>query len=401
MSGAVSRRGVLTGALGVSALGLLSSCAGSPAAPGPRGLPAQLVWSTYPAGTGTYNDIAAIANALTRHSDVQVRVLGGDTGIGRLAPVLSGVAQYSRAGDEHYFAFEGDFEYASPTWGPTRLRQIWAPPGQYGVLARRDSGIKTVEDLRGRKIPKLIASTSMNMKIQAILNLAGIAPDEVEWVSISYGGQAEGIKTGQIDLMYQNILGASVEELATENPFFWLDLNGYPEEAYESWRELCPMVKVAAFDNGAGMQEGEVRHNMRYAIPLTTLAERPAAEVTALLHEIARNYENFKDATPDAPNFGPQQVMLDPIVIPYHEGAVAYFREIGRWTEAHQRVQDALLEREERMQAAWPGFLEEHEGAEDISDRWREWKKQNLPAVMTVAEAMAELGMSPEEGTDA
>ncbi|WP_235840401.1 hypothetical protein [Corynebacterium yudongzhengii] len=110
------------GALGV--LSALSGCART-TVPADSALPQQSVWVTYPAGTGTYNDIAAIANTVTAESGVRVRLMTGDTGIARMGPLISGTAQYSRAGDEYFYAFEGDDEYASQVWAPS-------PCGRFG-----------------------------------------------------------------------------------------------------------------------------------------------------------------------------------------------------------------------------------------------------------------------------
>lgn len=99
----------LGGLGGLSLLGLAASAAGCarPAAVSVDGLPSQTVWATYPTGTGTYNDVAAIANMVTNRSGSKVRIMAGDTGIARIGPLIAGTAQYSRAGDEYYYAFEG------------------------------------------------------------------------------------------------------------------------------------------------------------------------------------------------------------------------------------------------------------------------------------------------------
>lgn len=58
----LSRRNFLGGFVAVSALGVFTGCSGEvQVAPG---MPQDSVWSTYPVGTGTYNDVAAVANML-------------------------------------------------------------------------------------------------------------------------------------------------------------------------------------------------------------------------------------------------------------------------------------------------------------------------------------------------
>ncbi|WP_223286333.1 TAXI family TRAP transporter solute-binding subunit [Kocuria atrinae] len=298
------------------------------------------MWSTYNVGTGTYNDLAAVANTLTGKTGRQIRLMTSDTGIGRLAPLINGTAQYSRAGDEYYYAFEGNDEFASEQWAQP-LRQVWTPPGNYGVLVRKDSGIETVADLKGKKYPRLVASTSMNRKLEGILNYGGLTGSDVEMVDISYGGQIEAVKTGQLDAMYQNVVGANVEELASQYPIRWLDLGGNDQSRYETWEELAPMVIPGRFTDGAGMADGESAVNMQYSIPLTTLAERPHDEVTRLVTAMDKYFEDYKNATPDAKNFAFDQILLDPMVVPFHEAMVDFLKEKGRWTKDLQTRNDA------------------------------------------------------------
>ncbi len=382
MSWLCSRRSFLAGVGSAAAAGLLSGCA-QPALRA-DGLPEQLVWSTYGVGTGTYNDLAAVANTLTQESGIQMRLMTADTGIGRLAPLMSHTAHYARSGDEYYYAFEGDDEFASAQWGPQPIRQIFAPPGNYGVLVLESSGIESVEDLAGRRYPRLVASTSMNRKLEAILNYGGLTSDDVELVDISYAEQIAALRSGQLDALYQNVVGANIEELASQYPVRWLDLGGDDQSRYDTWESLAPMVRPGEFTSGAGLDEGESVVNMQYSIPLTTLAERSADEVLMLLEHIDENYDRFKDATPDARRFHREQVLMTPMVVPFHDGAVQFFERVGRWSEQLQARQDALLEREELMLSAWDDFWEEHGDSGEAAQRWYSWKQDNLPSLPDV-----------------
>lgn len=374
----LSRRDVFRLAAGAGTLALTGCGGRSTQTIQANGLPGQLVWSTYNVGTGTYNDLAAVATTLTGREGTQVRLMTSDSGIGRLAPLVSGIAHYARAGDEYYYAFEGVDEFASPQWGPQPIRQVWTPPGNYGVLVRRDSGIEKVADLRGKRYPDLTASTSMNRKLEAILNFGGLTGTDVVKVPISYGEQIDGLRAGQLDAMYQNVVGSNVEELASQYPIRWLDLSSEDRSRYATWEELAPMVRPGQFADGAGMAPGETAVNMQYSIPLTAMADTPAEQVHALCRAIGTNFEHFKSATPDAKRFDPQAVLMEPLVVPFHEGAVRFFTEIGRWNPQLQTRNQALLERGRLMREAWPGVLADHPG-DGLPAAWRTWKTDNLP----------------------
>jgi uncharacterized protein len=344
---------------------------------GPNGLPQQLVWSTYNVGTGTYNDLAAIANTLTNEEGVQVRLMTADTGIGRLAPLVNGTVDYSRAGDEYYYAFEGDYEYASAEWGPQDLRMVWAPLGNYGLLVREDSGIDSFEDLEGKRFPDLTANTSINNKMEGFLNYGGLTGDDVQKVPISYGEQIAGMEAGQIDALYQNVVGSNIDELAASTDVKWLSFDDPDPARYETWEELMPMVTVGEITDGAGMEEGESARVLEYTIPLTTMGSRDEDEVYHLVKSMVENYEHYEDTTPDTNKFGFDAVLKEPLVVPFHEGTVRYFEERGVWSEELERKNDELIERGERLREAWPGVVESS-SAEDLEQNWTDWKNNEL-----------------------
>lgn len=383
MSQQVSRRGFLKGIGALGMLAALSSCA-KPAQTSARGLPAISVWTTYPTGTGTYNDLASLANMVSANGGTRVRLMTDNTGIGRLGPVINGTAQYSRVGDEYYYAFEGNDEYTSEVWGPKSVRLVWTPPGNYGILTRKDSGIVEVADIRGKRYPRLISSTALNRKLEAALAVGGLTADDVEMVDIAYSEQAEAMKTGHLDVMYQNIVGGTIEELNSQYPIRWLDLSGGTPEQYQVWTDTIPMTIPAAFEDGVGMKPGESCVNMRYSLPLTTMADRPEEEVTAILKLIEDNIHNHLTDTPDMDKFTPERVMLVPMTIPFHEGSVKYFKKIRRWTLDLQKRQDALLEREKAMQEQWPTFWEEHGESDNVRALWMDWKRTHLPPLPEV-----------------
>lgn len=364
------------GAFGLAAF--LASCESTPKSTIP-GLPASIVWTTYTAGTGTYNDVAALANTLTRVGGTQVRLMTGDTGIARIAPLINETAQYARSGDETYYAFEGADEYASEAWGPQPIRNIWTPPGNYGVLTLKRSGITTAEQLRGKRYPHLISSTSMNRKLEAVLNFGGLTLDDVELVDVSYSEQADALRAGHIDAMYKNVVGASVEELASQDGINWLNLGGGTSEQYATWEELAPMVIPGPVEGAAGTEPGEIVTNFQYSISLSTLSTRPDEEVYTILKVLNDNFEGFKESTPDAKKFAADEILLNPLVIPFHDGAIRFIKETGRWNEALQKRNDALIEREASMQSAWPDFWKKNKEETSVAAAWAQWKKDNLP----------------------
>lgn len=391
----LSRRSFLGGAGALAGLSALTACS-------PADGSQQSVWSTYGVGTGTYNDLAAVANTLTQVNGQQVRLMTSSTGMGRMAPLLNGTADLARSGDEYYYAFEGDDEFCSPQWGPQPVRQVWSPRGNYGVLVRKDGGIETVEDLKGRNYPDLVGATSINRKLEAFLNYGGLTRSDTRLVNVSYSNQVEALKTGQIDALYHNVVGSNIEELASQYPVRWLSLDSEDPARFASWERLAPIARPGRFTGGAGMAPDESAVNMQYSIPLTALSSRPADEVHRLVTQIHENFPKYEKSTRDTKMFALDKIMFDPMVVPFHDGAIAFLKDQGVWTPGMQRRHEALLDRESHLTEAWPGFRDQNKDADDAARRWADWKRENLPALPLIDDLPAdEQSPADTQGADA
>ncbi len=337
----------------------------------------QVVCSTFPVGPGSYNDLAALAGPLTATTGRRIRLVTSGTSIGRLAPLINGTAQYARVGDEYLHAFEGEGEFAAAGWGPQPVRQVWSPPGFYGVCVRVDSGITTTADLRGARVPDLVGSTSMNRKLEAALAHGGLTRRDVREVRTTYADQLEALRSGQLDVAFHNVVGASIEEFAARHAIRWLDLGGGDAGVEKRWREIVPMVAPGIAAAGAGITAGEPVTVMTYTVPVVTLAHRPVEEVAALVGDIHRLYPRYRDATPDAHRFDVAQLLTTPLVVPFHPGSVEVLRAHGRWSPALDAHQAALLERETALRAGWDAFRA-HSPADPAA--WQNFKSRHIPA---------------------
>lgn len=380
MSTPISRRGFLTGIGALSSLGILSACTSTNVntAPTIQGLPEQTVWSTHPVGTGSYNDVAAIANAFTNDYGLQVRLLSAGTGIGRIGPIITGTAQLGRSSVEYYYAFEAEDEYCNETWGPQPMRLLWPAGGNYGILVRTDSGIETVEDLAGKRVPNVTGNPAVNRNIEALLAYGGLTYDDVNLIGIAYSEQAEAMKTGHLDVMFENPTGTAVQELASEYPVTWLDFGEEDEWRFEKWPEIVPMATTSRYSGGAGMDDDEVITNMEYSIPFVSIEDADENMIYAFVKLLHESYDSYSNTTLNTPEFHVDELLLDPLVTPFHPGAIRYLEEINIWTPDLQRRQDALLARETAMVNAWPQFWEANGNADDVNERWKTWKRDNL-----------------------
>src|SRR5699024_3198770 len=117
------------------------------------GLPAQMARSTYGTGTSTYEDTAAVAEALTSGEGATIRIVPSDAAPAQRTPLRGHQAMFSRTGDAYIYSCEADYVFAAEDWRPPDGHVPWAPTAPHSLLGSADSGIETPADVEGKQGP--------------------------------------------------------------------------------------------------------------------------------------------------------------------------------------------------------------------------------------------------------
>lgn len=356
---------------------VLSACGGGgETATTEGGLPAQMAWTTYGTGTSTYADTAAVAEALTSGEGTNIRIIPSDTAIGQLTPLREDQAMFTRTGDAYIYAFEADYDFAVEDWGPQDVQVTWAPTAPHSLLVKADSGIETPADLEGKKVPWATANPSVQNKTEAILAYGGLTTDDVELVDISYGDQADGLKNGQIDAVYQQVYGSSLFELEATTDVQWVDMEETEGEEADAVREIAPSTYLDSFSNGPGQEDGEEDNAVYYSVPMITKTETDADTVYEVVSALHENFDSYKDVTQTTQGWSLDEAQVEPTEVPFHEGLVRFLDEQGVWTEEAEAKNAELIERGEALRAGWEEYVEQ---ADEVShEDWNTWKDENL-----------------------
>lgn len=342
-------------------------------------LPEQMTWSVYDVGSGGYAEMSAIANVLTGEYGMQVRMLPSASGVGRMIPLRDGTASIGKLGDEIQFAFEGIKEFSQPNWGPQDVRAVWAPISQYGFAVREDSDIKTIADLKGKKVPMITGNSSVNIKNEAMLAFAGLTWDDVHVVQVaSYSGQGDALIQGQLDAVGINPAASVMFEADSKGGIRWLEMDPDDAEGWARVEETAAWLFSETIDNGAGM-EGDTSI-MGHGYLVAGYADQDPNVIYELLKAMDENFDLYKDATTNLLLYDKDKVLAEPRGLPFHEGTIKFFEENGLWDEEKQAMNDELLERYEKLKAAWDQVIAEAEeqgiSEEDFEDFWLERKAE-------------------------
>jgi uncharacterized protein len=351
-------------------------------------LPGSMTWSSYDVGSSGYVEASAVADALMREHNVRIRIMPSGTSIGRLLPLRTGRVNYGWLANEVYFATEAIYEFASQEWGPQDLRVLLGRPAGFGIAVAGDAGVAEIGDLRGKRVARVQANPSINIKVEAILALAGMTWDDVEVVDVpSYAASLRGQVEGTIDAAGTVPTAATLRELeASPRGIVWPDLPAADdEEAWERLREVAPIFEPMEETIGAGLSEDNPATMISYRYPMITVyAETSEEEAYAVTKAVVETFDLYRDVNPAMPRWDAEQSGRPPADAPFHDGAIRYLKEIGVWTDEHDAWNAERRERLDAVLAAWDdamdAALDEQIPGGEWEAFWMEYRDEHLGA---------------------
>lgn len=346
-------------------------------------LPSQVTWTAYDVGSSGYNQSIAIGGALKNELGVDLRVLPGKNDVSRQLPLRQGKVDFSATGvGGSFMAQEGVFEFSSRNWGPQRVRLLLSASGtaNIGMAAATDSGIKTVADLKGRRVAWVVGSPAMIEGVRAHLAFAGLNWDDVEKVEFGgYGASWKGVINGQADAVFGIANAGPAFQLASSpRGITWLPLPHDDAEGWKRLQEKGPVFTPNTGTSGAGLAEGETHEGGRYPYPiLVTYSDRDEEKSYQMTKALVELFPAYKDTAPGVNGWALDRQKLT-WAVPYHKGAIRYLREIGEWTAEHDAHNDNLLKRQDVLAAAWEEFIATDVADADFQDAWMKLRAQRL-----------------------
>ena len=334
--------------------------------------PRTMSWSAYNLGTTGYNQAVGIGKALKDNYNVNLRVLPGKNDVSRLLPLQRGRVQFSANGVATYFGQEGVFQFAGKTWGPMPLRLVMASHGDsnQALGVANDLGIKTYADLRGKRVPFVRGAPALNVTTEAFLACGGLTWDDVERVDFpGYNAMWTGIVNGQVDAAYATTVSGPTRKLeASPRGIFWPPAPHDDAGCWQRMDDIVPFMQKHIATRGAAISEANPHEGATYPYPmLITLADQDEQLVHDLAKAIHLHYEEYKNADPGSIGWamGRQNFQW---VVPFHQGAVRYFKAIGVWSDADDAHNTRLIQRQTVLATAWQAH--QAENPDEFSAAW-------------------------------
>lgn len=325
-------------------------------------LPKSLIWTAYGTTSSGYAQSVAMGNMLKNEFGTSIRVLPGKNDISRMTPLRVGKADYCACGIASYFGQEGVMQFATSTWGPQPLRVVMTSKGSFGLglAIAGDAGIAKVEDLKGKKIAYVRGSDALNIGTEAMLAYAGLTWDDV--IKVEFPGfkdSIDGVISGQADAAFSSTVSPHLKRLgASPRGITWTPMAADNKKGWEMLHDVAPYFSPTKAVVGAEISKDKPWQGAGYPYPiLVTNSDRSADEVYTLTKALVENFDAYKDNAPGAKGWSIDSQNFE-WILPYHEGSVKFFKEIGKWSDAAQAHNDALIARQDVLMKAYAAYKE-------------------------------------------
>ena len=347
-------------------------------------LPPTLTVTAYETGSNGFNQAVAVGNMLKKRFGTDIRVLPAGSDVARLAPLKAGRAHASAMGIGTYFAQEGVLEFAVREWGPQPLQLILSASTCSGqsLGVANDLGIRSAADIKGKRAGFVVGSPAVNQSMLSFIAFAGLTPKDVKIVEFaSYGAMMKGVVNNEIDLFFASTISGLAKEIeSSPRGINWVPFPASDKAGWARLQKVGPFFYPHKASCGAGFAKGQVIETSVYPYPIfMAYGTQDVGTIHALTSAMIKNYDDYKDAVPGVDGLEAKRQNLT-WTMPYHPGAVRALVEAKIWTDAAQKHNDALIQRQSVLATAWKDFMKTNP-PEDRDQFRAAWMKARAAAL--------------------
>ena len=236
-----------------------------------------------------------------------------------------GVAQ----SDWQFHAYRGTSKFESA--GPFKdLRAVFSVhPEPFTVVARRDSGIRNFQDLKGKRVNIGNPGSGQRGTMEVVMEAMGWNRSTFKLASeLKAAEQSKALCDNKIDAMVYTVghPSGSIKEATTSCDSVLVNVTG-------------PVINKLINDNDyyrsatipGGMYRGSDRDTRTFGVGATFVTSAKVSDkvIYNVVKAVFENFEDFKKLHPAFANLDKRQMVKDGLSAPLHPGAARYYKEAG------------------------------------------------------------------------
>jgi len=219
----------------------------------------------------------------------------------------------------------GAYEGQQPATGLKALMRLW--PNYVQLVTTADTGIKSVEDLRGKRVGVGAANSGVEINARMILNAYGITYNDITPDYLAYGEAIDNMKNGQCDAVFvtSGLPNATVMDLGVSYDMVIVPIDGEGrDKLVEEYPYYAKSVIPANTYNNTEDVEGVFVYNI-----MLVREDLSDAMVYDMLEGIFTNVDTIKASHNAADKNIDITFGVDDIQLPLHPGAEEFWKDNG------------------------------------------------------------------------
>ena len=236
-----------------------------------------------------------------------------------------GVAQ----SDWQYHAYNGTSKFAKK--GPFKeLRAIFSVHAEpFTVVARADSGIKNLNDLKGKRVNIGNPGSGQRGTMEVLMAAKGWTKSDFKLASeLKASEQSKALCDNKIDAMVYTVghPSGSIKEATTTCKSVLVNITGPAVDKLVNDNDYYRTASIPG-----GMYMGNDNETKTFGVGATFITSSKVSETVIynVVKAVFENFDAFRKLHPAFANLKKSEMIKDGLSAPLHRGAVKYYKEAG------------------------------------------------------------------------
>jgi TRAP transporter TAXI family solute receptor len=236
-----------------------------------------------------------------------------------------GVAQ----SDWQYHAYHGTSKFKKGGANPN-LRAVFSVHAEpFTVVARKDSGIKTFKDLKGKRVNIGNPGSGQRGTMEVVMAAMGWKKSDFALASeLKSAEQSRALCDNKIDAMIFSVghPSGSIKEATTSCDSVLVEVSGKVIDSLVNQHDYYRSAVIPG-----GMYRGSDSDTVTFGVGATFVSSSDVPEkvVYQVVKAVFENFDTFRKLHPAFKHLKKAQMIKDGLSAPLHAGAKKYYKEAG------------------------------------------------------------------------